>query len=175
MVAQSLPKISDLLGSRNQGFYQNIFHQIVHFVEDTRTSRRLPQRTSKKKTFIHPLNSYLPFLSTASNSILANSAPVELSSNLQSTLSPGFTGPTPDGVPVRITSPVWKNRNIYNDETGRNGRNECIEGSLHPRKLYRTETELTSRLIIDDTCSIKTGILKIISEVGPFCFSWPFT
>ena len=56
----------------------------------------------------HSLNSYLPRLSTTPNSILANSTPVALSSNLQSTLSPGFTGPTPDGVPVRIISPGWK-------------------------------------------------------------------
>ena len=29
--------------------------------------------------------------------------------------------------------------------------------------------------MIDDTCSINTGILNIISEVVPFCFAWPFT
>lgn len=35
--------------------------------------------------------------------------------------------------------------------------------------------ELTSRVIMEDTCSIKAGILKIISEVHPCCFTWPFT
>ena len=35
--------------------------------------------------------------------------------------------------------------------------------------------DLTSRVIIDDTCSIKTGILKIISDVRPFCFTSSFT
>lgn len=61
------------------------------------------------------------------------------------------------------------------------GRTEKISDYLHhaDRRECRTETgkgtKLTSRLITDDTCSIKSGILKIISEVTPFCFSWPFT
>ena len=75
---------------------------------------KLPQRPSEPHglhtSSAHSLNSYFPFLSTASNSILANSTPVALSPSLQSTLSPGLTGPTPDGVPVRITSPGWTRR-----------------------------------------------------------------
>ena len=43
--------------------------------------------------------------------------------------------------------------------------------------MSRMETrkkELTSRVIIDDTCSIKAGIVNIVPEVLPFCFNWPF-
>ena len=40
------------------------------------------------------------------------------------------------------------------------------------RKLAR-KLELTSRVIIEDTCSINAGILNIISEVQPFCFTSP--
>ena len=82
---------------------------------------------------IYPLNSYLPPHSTASNSILANSTPVAPSSDLQSTLSPGFTEPTPDGVPVRITSPSWnRGRLIMEPDKGETrSKHENHEGQEH--------------------------------------------
>ena len=81
----------------------------------------------------HSLNSYLPPLSTASNSILAISTLPALSSNLHSTLSPGFIWPTPEGVPVSIKSPVWK-------EGKRLGTYVAMQGSREEKRaLYRDE------------------------------------
>ena len=82
----------------------NIRHNTQRiYLIDVDTFQNLPHCPYTLDT--HSLNSYFPVLSTASNSILASSTPLALSSSLQPTLSPGFTGPTPDGVPVRITSP----------------------------------------------------------------------
>ena len=41
--------------------------------------------------------------------------------------------------------------------------------------MKKGKRNLTSRLMIDDTCSISAGILNIISEVDPFCFTWSFS
>jgi hypothetical protein len=42
------------------------------------------------------------------------------------------------------------------------------------RTKTKREQRLTSRVMIEDTCSINAGILNIISEVDPFCFTSPF-
>ena len=142
----------------------------------------------------------MPVLSTASNSILANSLPVALSFNPQSTLSPGFIWPTPEGVPVKIMSPVWVRRSVRRpgiSEGERAAKIKAVYGARghawvslstgHETAITRVAWsgwwswkpekggDLTSRVIIEDTCSINAGILNIMSEVHPSCFTSPFT
>ena len=101
------------------------------------------------------LNRYPPSLCTVSKSNVASVLPDAMSSSVHETWSPGLTGPTPDGVPVRIRSPSCR----------------CSRLSIAAKK-GRTRT---SSVIIDEICSISLGIPKIISRVLPSCLTSLFT
>jgi hypothetical protein len=70
-------------------------------------------------------------------------------------LSPGLRQPTPDGVPVRIRSPS------FGASWGQSGKKQ-------------TADKQTSKVMIDDICSISRGMRKIMSAVEPFCLILPF-
>ena len=54
--------------------------------------------------------------------------------------------------------------------------NSLVLKVFHERMRRRGEmNKLASRLVIDDTCSTNAGILNIISEVEPSCFTSLFT
>ena len=91
------------------------------------------------------LNRYPPSLCTVSKSNVASVLPDAMSSSVHETWSPGLTGPTPDGVPVRIRSPSCR----------------CSRLSIAAKK-GRTRT---SSVIIGEMCTISLGIPKTISLV----------
>jgi hypothetical protein len=76
------------------------------------------------------------------------------SARVHSTESPGTTGPTPEGVPVRIVSPSCKAQvSVSIDD----------QVSLRP----------TSSVMTAEVSSSKRGILKIMSPVVPSCLVSP--
>ena len=97
------------------------------------------------------LNRYPPSLCTVSKSRVASVFPHTMSLSVHETWSSGLTGPTPDGVPVRIRSPSCRYSTL--SITAKKGRTR------------------TSSVIIDEMCSINFEIPKIIFFVLPSCFT----